>query len=407
VKICLVNTYHYRRGGDSTYTFDVSGLLESRGHEVVHFAMKHPRNFESPFEPFFVEQVDYREIFMTGSPLTKFKALLRSLYSLEAKRKFAALLDETGPDIVHLQNFRRHLTFSILPEAVKRNVPVVYTAHDYDPICPNSLLFADRNVCEVCGGARYHRALKVRCKEHSLLGTLPIVVEGTFAKWRDYYRLIDTMITPSDFLRAKLIQYGFDPGKVITVHNFIDASAYKPGYGGEGFIYFGRLATEKGLENLIEAACSAPETRVTIAGDGPERERLEQLCLKLGCGNVEFLGYVAREQLLDLVRGTVCVVMPSIWYENFPYAVLEAFALGKPVIASRMGGMPEMVRHGETGLLFDAGDVLALSEQMEYCRTNPEAVERMGRNARTLVETEFDATAHYERLMAVYERVTA
>jgi glycosyltransferase involved in cell wall biosynthesis len=406
MKICLVNTYHYRRGGDSTYTFDLAALLESRGHDVVHFAMKHPKNFESPFEPFFVDHIDYREIFMTGGPVAKIRAFLRSLYSSEAKRKFAALLDETYPDIIHLQNFRRHLTFSILPEAVKRNIPVVFTAHDYDPICPNSLLFASREVCEVCAGGHYYRALGVRCKEDSFVGTVPIVLEGTFTKWRRYYRHIDTIITPSDFLRNKLIEYGFDAGKVVTVNNFIDASAYQPAYGGNGFIYYGRLATEKGLESLIEAACRVPETAVMIAGDGPIRESLEQLCLKLGCRNVEFLGYVERGELLGIVRGTGGVVMPSVWYENFPYSVLEAFALGKPVIASSMGGMPEMVKEGETGSLFGAGDALALSAKMKYFHTNVDAVEKMGRNARRMVETEFNADVHYEKMMEVYAGVT-
>jgi glycosyltransferase involved in cell wall biosynthesis len=402
VKICFVNTYHYRRGGDSTYTLDVAALLEARGHEVVHFAMKHPNNFESPFEKYFTDQIDYRRIFLGGNPLSKVRAFFRSLYSFQARSRFAALLDDTRPDIIHLQNFRRHLTFSIVPEAVRRNIPVVYTAHDYDSICPNSLLFADGQVCEVCEGRAYQRALRVRCKHGSLAGTLPIVLEGAFIRQRGYYRLIDTVITPSSFHRSKLIQYGFDPARVVTIHNFIDASAYRPRYGGKGFVYSGRLAEEKGLGSRIEAANQTPEVRITIAGEGPERDRLEQLCLKSECRNVEFIGYVPRETLLDVVGEAMCLVMPSVCYENFPYAVLEAFALGKPVIASRMGGMPEAVREGQTGLLFEAGDALALSEKMKYLHNDREAAENMGRKARGLVETEFNAATHYDKLMEVY-----
>jgi glycosyltransferase involved in cell wall biosynthesis len=219
--------------------------------------------------------------------------------------------------------------------------------------------------------------------------------------------MIDAIVTPSRFLRSKLIQYGFDGEKVVTIHNFIEASAYRPSYGGEGFIYFGRLAEEKGLTTLIEAAALVPDMTIMIAGEGPEREHLDELCLKSGCQNVEFLGYVTRERLLDMVGKAMCIVMPSVCYENFPYAVLEAFALGKPVIASRMGGMPEAVRDGQTGLLFEAGDALALSDRMKYLHNNREAVDSLGRNARSLVETEFSASTHYEKLMEVYTSVTA
>jgi glycosyltransferase involved in cell wall biosynthesis len=224
---------------------------------------------------------------------------------------------------------------------------------------------------------------------------------------RHYYDLIDLIITPSDFARNKLIEHGLGPERIETINNFIDATAYEPRYGGRNVVFFGRLAVEKGVRTLIEAAGRAPKTRVIIAGDGPERQELENLAVKLGCENVDFLGYVERERLLPMVREAMCVVMPSIWYENFPYAILEAFALGKPVIASRMGGMPETVKDGRTGLLFEPRDTLALSRHIEYLQKNPSEVERMGRLARDTVEKEFGPDKHYARLKAVYERVMA
>jgi glycosyltransferase involved in cell wall biosynthesis len=400
----LVNTFHYRRGGDSTYTFDLARLLEARGHEVVHFAMKHPRNITSEYESDFVDQIDYSEIFKTANPFVKMRAFLRSLYSFEARTRFGSFLDKTRPDIVHLQNFRRHLTFSVVPEAKKRGIPAVFTAHDYDPICPNSLLFAAGRVCEVCRGRGYHSALAVKCKEQSFLGTLAVVLEGGFVRLGRYYNLIDLIITPSEFARSKLIEYGFDAGSVETVHNFIDAGAYEPLFGGDGVIYVGRLAAEKGLTTLIEAASRLKETRFMIAGDGPERQHLENLCVKLGCENVDFLGYVERDQLLKIVRQAMCVVMPSIWFENFPYSILESFALGTPVVASDIGGMPESVKHERTGLLFPPGDSLALSGRIEYLQERPSLVEEMGRTARNMVETEFDPETHYREISGVYGR---
>ncbi|MFH1313615.1 MAG: glycosyltransferase [Candidatus Eisenbacteria bacterium] len=404
MRICLVNTYHYRRGGDSTYTFDLAGLLEARGHEVVHFAMSHPRNIRSEYEANFVDEIDYGRIFRAANPFAKMRAFLRSLYSFEARAKFGSFLDKTRPDIVHFQNFRRHLTFSVVQEAKKRNIPAVFTAHDYDPICPNSLLFAAGSVCEVCRGTGYHKAFAVKCKEQSLPGTLSVVLEGSFVKVKHYYDLFDLIITPSEFARSKLIEYGFDAGSVETVHNFIDAKAYEPAYGGEGVIYVGRLAAEKGLDTLIEAAASLKHTRFMIAGDGPQRQHLENLCVKLGCRSVDFLGYVERDQLLKIVRRAMCVVMPSIWFENFPYSILESFALGTPVVASNIGGMPESVKHEKTGLLFPPGDALALSKRIEYLQEKPSLAEEMGRTARTLVETRFDPETHYRKISEVYGR---
>jgi glycosyltransferase involved in cell wall biosynthesis len=405
LKVCIVNTYHYRRGGDCTYTFDLAGLLEARGHRVIHFAMKHPDNVESEYDPYFVEHIDFGAVFGSGNPVEKLKTFFRSLYSSEARRRFRNLLDATKPDIVHLQNFRRHLTFSIVTEAKRHGLPVVFTAHDYDPVCPNALLFSGDNVCEVCHGKSYYKALGVRCKEGSLLATLSIALEGTFVKIRRYYDQIDLIVTPSDFARAKLVEHGIRPEQVQTVHNFIDTQAYEPKYGGRDIIYFGRLSTEKGLRTLLEAAVRTPRTRVMIAGDGPQRQDLENLRLKLGCQNVDFLGYVERARLPVMVREAMCVVMPSICFENFPYAILEAFALGKPVVASRIGGMPEMVKVGETGLLFEPGDALALSRHIEYLEGNPSEAERMGRRARQVAETEYSPDSHYAGIVAAYERV--
>ena len=174
MRICLVNTYHYRRGGDCTYTFDLADLLRAKGHEVVPFAMKHRENVDSEYSRYFAEHIDFGEASRSANPLRRLGALARSLYSGEARAKFGRLLDETRPDIVHLQNFRRHLTFSVVREAKERGLPVVFTAHDYDPICPNSLLLARGQVCTACAGRRFYRAALVRCKENSLAGSLAV-----------------------------------------------------------------------------------------------------------------------------------------------------------------------------------------------------------------------------------------
>lgn len=406
MKICIVNTFHYRRGGDSTYAFDLAEMLRSRGDQVVHFAMKHPKNVASEFESYFVEMIDYKHVFGAGNPLVKARSFVRSLYSLEAKRRFRRLLNDTKPAVVHLQNFRRHLTFSIVPEAKKLGIPVLMTAHDYDLICPSSLLLAGGKICTACGGRHFYRAGLKKCKEGSLAGSLAVALEAYFIKMLQYDNLIDVVVTPSRFARDKMIECGFDAGRIRVINNFIDCALYRPDYSNDGYVLWaGRLTVEKGVEVLLDAAAALPETRFLIAGDGPCRRDLEQRALKLGLRNAEFLGYVERDGLLGLIGRSMLVAMPSIWYENFPYAVLEAFALAKPVVASRIGGMPELVIEGQTGLLFDAGDRAGLVEKIKALRGSPPLVLEMGRRARTRVETEFDAATHYRNIMQLYREV--
>ncbi len=406
MRICLVNTYHYRRGGDSTYTFDLAALLESRGHEVFHFAMKHRYNADCPEAEFFVDYVDYVDISENAGPLARGRAFLRSVYSAEARSRFAALLDQVRPDIVHLQNFRRHLTFSILGPARRRGIPVVLTAHDYDPVCPNSLLFAGGRICEACRGGRYFRALPKRCKQGSLAGTAALVLEAYFVKAMRYFDRLDRLITPSEFARAKFVEHGMDAARIEVIHNFIDAAAFRPSYGGGGHVMcFGRLAPEKGIDVLIEAAAKAADLKVLVAGEGPERRRLEAKRARVGAAGVEFLGYVDKHDLMPLVRDAMFVVVPSVCYENFPYNILESFAFGKPVVASDIGGIPEMVEDGRTGFLFQPHDADGLAAAMTRLAADGALRETLGRNARSRVDAEFNADIHYDRLFGVYERV--
>lgn len=406
MRICIVNTYHYRRGGDSTYTFDLADLLRSRGHDVFHFAMKHRYNAACPEDDYFVDYVDYREAVESAGPLRRLRAFLRSVYSIEARSKFAALLDSTRPDIIHMQNFRRHLTFSILGPAASRNIPVVFTAHDYDLVCPNSLLFAEGEICEICAGKHYFRALGRRCKQGSLAGTLAVILEAYFVKARRYFDGIEKIITPSAFARSKFIECGLDPDSIQVIHNFINIADFEPSYqSGDYAIFFGRLAAEKGIDVLIDAAAAIGGIKVVIAGEGPLRRGLEARCSEVGAGNVEFLGYVDREDLLPLVRNSMFVVVPSVWYENFPYNVLESFALGKPVIGSDIGGIPEMVQDGRTGFLVKPYDAEALRTLMLRLAGDAALRREMGLRARGRVEREFSADIHYEKLMGLYETV--
>jgi glycosyltransferase involved in cell wall biosynthesis len=249
-------------------------------------------------------------------------------------------------------------------------------------------------------------AAVTRCKEGSVGGSLAIAAEAYFMKAMRYDRMIDLTITPSRFAKSAMVGCGQREARIRPIPNFIDGTLYRPAYGNEGYIIcFGRLSIEKGLDVLVEAAARLPAVRVLIAGEGPCGESLRRLALKLGAKNAEFLGYVARDKLLELVSKAIFVVIPSVWPENFPYSVLESFAVGKPVVASRIGGLPEMVEDLKTGFLVEPGDPADLTQKIAYLAGNPALAVEMGKAARARIDTEFDASTHYGSIKKVYNEL--
>ena len=217
------------------------------------------------------------------------------------------------------------------------------------------------------------------------------------------YELVDVFIAPSRFLERTLKQMGFQ-GTVVYLPNFIDLKDFKPDFTGEqgSIVYFGRLAQGKGLETLLDAVSRLPAVKLTVIGDGPEKFRLMARAVNLNMANVEFKGYVSGKDLWPQIQKARFVVMPAENVENNPRSVIEAFALGKPVVATQAGGIAELVRDRITSLIFEAGNSLDLAAKIAELMKNHELVSAMGRNARALVENDFSAESHYKKLIAVY-----
>ena len=343
LKILLVNKFHYVKGGSETYYFSLGDLLRKRGHEVIWFSMKDERNVPCDQEKYFVENVDFNA---SGNPMQLAKASAHLLYSTEAARKFAKLLDEEKPDIIHLNIFQSQLTGSIVEVAHKKHIPIVYTAHDLKSVCPNYLMMHHRQVCEDCLDGHYWHCARNGCMKGSKAKSILASMEAYVYKFRRIYGKIDFVITPSDFYRRKITEAGVFKCPVEYARNFLpEGTVYQAGGRGEYFLYFGRLSREKGILTLIKAfSRSKVSQKLYIVGSGPEEERIRQLIEKLG------------QQL--------CVCLPSEWYENGPYSIMEAQAMGRPVIVSQNGGLPELVEDGKTGYIAQAGDVADLRDKI-------------------------------------------
>lgn len=399
--IIQANKFYFMQGGAERYMLDVSAWLASQGHEVIPFAMDHPDNLETPYQKYFPSfvQTDHVTAHVQGV-----RTLSRMFYSLEARRKMATLIAQTKPGLAHIHNIYTQLSPSILHTLKDQHVPVVMTVHDHHLISPQYNVLAHgcgedyRNVGVVRGTfSRFHK--------NSILASFAQTATYKFhRRLKIYERGVDLFMCPSQYMKRQLIRGGFPEKKIRVNHFGIDEKLFAPRYDHDGyFFYAGRLSEEKGVETIIRAAKIIGDVKVKIAGRGPEMDRLHHLAHDVP--GVEFLGFRSQEELKELYRGAIAVLLPSRVHENFPLTVLEALASGKPMIASDVGGVSEMIDDRVNGFLVAPTDIFGWVETMMRLAIDDRLCESMSRAARTTIEQRFKLEDHYRRLMGIYQEV--
>ena len=409
MKILMVNKYYFIKGGSERYYFELTKILEKNGHEVVPFAMKHPKNFESDFSEYFVDNIEFN----LDSVIQKVKAGLsitgRIIYSLQAKRNIDKLIADTKPDIVHLHMIDHQISPSILHAIKKHNLPVIQTAHQSKLICPNYRMYnwSKHQICEKCLGGHFYHPVIEKCHKDSRLAGLIISLESYIHKWiKIYEKHIDLFHVPSRFMGEKFVKAGIDENKIRHIFYTIEIDKFKPSYENKDyFVYYGRLEGAKGLATLLRAMKSVKKSKLMLIGEGDQRENLENFASENNLKNVHFTGYISGEKLKTTVAKSRFVIIPSECYDNSPLVVYEAFSMGKPVIGSAMGGIPELINHGENGLHFEAGNHNQLAERINYLLDNPERILEYGKKAREKAEKEFAPDAHYKKIMKIYQQL--
>lgn len=400
MNILQINKFFHVCDGTSRYFFNVSKLLEEKGHRVLFFSMEHPQNLPSIYSKYFVSNISYRENILQNT----LKILSRMFYSIEARNQIKRLLDESSTDLVHIHSIYHHISPAIILEIKKRRIPIVMTIEDYHLISPNYLLFHDDRICEITKRRQFYKAILHRCVKNSYIASTAEVVEKYIYSLLGWEKdLIDFFITPSVFMKNKLVEYGFSEEKIIALPHFLDANDYQPNSGvGEYLLYFGRLYEEKGLLFLLEVMKSLPEINCVIVGEGPERRKLLNLIKKERLRNIILSKWSSGKELNGLISKSRFTILPSKWYEGFGLTIIESNACGKPVIASRIGGIPEVIKDGITGFLFEPGNVQDCVNKVERLWDDSNLVKKMGQNARSYVEKKFNQEKHYIRLMKIY-----
>jgi glycosyltransferase involved in cell wall biosynthesis len=399
-RLLAINNYFYRRGGAEAVFFDHMHMFGEIEWDVVPFAMQHEMNEPSPWADYFVSEIEYGR--QTGL-LKKVAQAASVIYSVEAQRKIARLIERARPSIAHAHNVYHHLSPAIFSTLKSAGIPVVMTVHDLKLACPSYKMLRDGKVCEDCRGGKIYNVLRHRCIKDSVPLSAVVLAETVLHRLLGLYRnKVDRLVVPSRFYLDKLAEWGWPREKMIHIPNFVDVSAFRTDWQeGDYFVFAGRLAPEKGLATLIRAIALSGE-RLIIAGTGPEEASLRQLVAELGA-DVTFAGYLSGERLRRLIGESRALVLPSEWYENAPISVLETYALGRPVIGAAIGGIPEMVREGETGLLAASGDVDDLSRILrEMAALSPAARARMGAEGRSWIAGDFSADAYRARTLDLY-----
>lgn len=400
MKILCTNNYYYIRGGSEKVFFDEMEILKKHNHDVVPFSRHHIKNIYSEYNKYFPSNLDYEKINLVKKVL----AAKNLIYSLESKKKMFEALKSIKPDLIHAHNIYGRLTSSIIDAAKVEKVPVVMTLHDYKLACPSYLMLYKGVPCERCRGRKFYNCFLRRCHKNSLIASLIYSIESYFNLILKKYGWVSFFICPSNFSKKKHLEAGIPEIKLIHIPNFIDNEKYKPHYDHKDYIlYVGRLSKEKGIMTLLRSI-KYIDVKLKVIGDGPIRNECERYIEKNKINNVEFLGYKTGRELEDLYKYCLFVVMPSESYENAPMTILEAFAYGKPLVASNIGGIPEMVIHEKSGLLCAPGDHNDFKDKISYLLKNPLIIERMGKFARGLVESKYNADLHYQKLISVYNK---
>lgn len=393
MKILQISHRNYIAGGSDAVFFATSEMLESMGHQVLRFCMDDPQNQPHALSGYFPRGAD------TANPAAR--DAVRYFWNCEAAQRLKALLRDHGPiDLAHLHIYHGKMTPAILPVLRRANIPVVHTLHEYKLACPVYTMERDGKICSDCADGTILSAVKHRCKEGSAIRSLVMATEFLTARALGDVRHVDQFICVSDFQRRMLKRSGLPEDKLATLHNFVDTGIFCPAEApGDALLYFGRIEKLKGVETMIRAVAQTGQ-KLHIIGDGhwvePMRKMIE------GLENVRYLGFQSGAALRRMIARAKAVIVPSEWYENCPMSVLEAKASGVPVIGANIGGIPELVQHEQDGLLFSAGDAVALATALG--RLEQLDPSRLRKTARKNALERFSRRAHAENLLSLYSQ---
>ncbi|MEF8755271.1 MAG: glycosyltransferase [Accumulibacter sp.] len=379
MRILMVHNAYQQRGGEDSVVEAETELLRAHGHTVELY------------------QKDNRDI----ADLSRLGLLTRTIWSRQTTADLQGILAQNRPDVIHVHNTFPLISPSLYWAAERAAIPVVQTLHNFRLFCPQAMFLRQETVCEDCLGRAPWRGITRACYRGSVAQSAVlagmVMTHRALGTWRDK---VTRYIALNEFCRRKFVEGGLPAERVVVKPNFVDF-APPPAGARSDFLFVGRLSAEKGIRTLVDAASKVPEVPVVVAGSGPEARLLA------GAANIRGLGALPPAAVRERMVAAKALVLPSIWYENFPRTLVEAFGCGLPVIASRIGALAELIEDGVTGFLFEPGDADDLARRLRWAHAHPAEMARMGGAARAHYEAHFTADGNYQELMAIYSEAIA
>ena len=384
MRVLLVHNDYSVLGGEEFLVASVADILESHGHDVLQYRRRSPE-----LQPG-----------VRGSA----KAFFVGIHNPWSCRQITELLDSFRPNAIHVQNLYPLISPSILPVMHRSRIPIVMNVQNYRLGCPNGLHFSHGEICTRCLGGREQWCVLRNC-EGSLLKCTGYALRNAVARWTGAYtRNVGVFTPPTSFHARWLSELGIEPERIHVIPNMVDDVAGKVGESAGDYVGFaGRVSPEKGVDVLMQAARRMPDVPFRIAGS---YDRLPTLP-STAPPNVRFLGHLGPEDLSSFYAGARMIVVPSVWFEGFPTVIPQAMLRGRPVIASDVGGLRDVIDDGATGYLFPTGDAEQLAARIGALWSDPRLASIMGRTAREKALREYSRDRYYNRLMAAFEAAGA
>jgi len=413
MKIVLVNYRYFISGGPERYMFNIISLLESKGHEVIPFSVKHILNEPSKYDSYFIDAIgsgkeiyghEYKRNFKTI-----FKVLSRMIYSFEAKRKFKKILNKEKPDIIYILQFQNKISCSIIDIAYKLDYPVVQRISDFSHICIDSILYQyeKKEICEKCLNGSKLNGVFNKCANNSLIISAIKVLALKVQDVLNIRNKISAFIIPANSTVNKFVKLGIKEDKIVHIPTFfkfrnenLENIKYR-----NYFLYVGRIDPDKGMFTLIKAFENTNYNLIIIGHSIEGYDVTLKEYLKDKKHNITFTGKLDFDEIAPILENCLCTICPSEWYDNFPNSVLESYAFKKPVIASNLGSLNEIVIENKTGIHFEAGNYENLRLALNYMDSNKNDVIRMGENAYKDLKTNYSEQQHYDKLIDVFNNV--
>ena len=401
MKILIISELFSPRGGSEIIAYSTYKILKNKGHEVYFFA--------TDKKPFW-ENYEYSKYFTkyNGGIKNYIKNPLKYYYNIQAKKDLNKFIELIKPDCIHI-----HVYSGLSPSIFDclKNIPTVFSLHDANLCCPAfALLNKNGCICQKEVNSNFIPCLINRCVNNSLEASLRRSI--LFKLFHSKLKYVDKFITPSNALKELMIQtkIGINPENIVTINNFLSKHEFgnvKPNYNNKGyFLFVGRLSKEKGVHYLLEAMKDLPkDIKLHIVGIGSEEEKLKKYAKENNLNNVKFCGFKNREEIKEEYQNCITLIVPSNCFETFGIINIEAAINGKPAIASNIGGIPEIVEHNKTGLLFEPANVEELKECILKYWNNSNLVIEHGKNAYEKATKLYTEERYYKELIQVYNEV--